>query len=222
VLAMPIIAAYASEPEWYVIGRAVEHHMLTHRSVTVTACISVLVPILLELYHSQTENASDRLLSALDRAMKKMRPPKITGQEMCFSYRSHRGPGNIPKDEKWHQHMTLEEHETTYDLVHWMLEWDNEDVAGFDSEKPSRLGTACYCEHAFTIVLYLAYKYGAQDPAQALLANVMIGGHSTARGAILGAILGAAHGNENLPFVDDLCALDAINQEVDALISTLP
>jgi ADP-ribosyl-[dinitrogen reductase] hydrolase len=221
VLAMPIIAAYANEPEWYVVGRAVEHHMLTHRSVTVTACISVLVPLLLELYHSTEENRADRLLAALDRAMKKMRPPKITGQEMCASYRAHHGPGGIPRDEKWQQHMVLEEHETTYDLVHRMLDWDDDDVAGFAAEKPSRLGTACYCEHAFTIVLYLAYKYGAHDSAKALLANVMIGGHSTARGAILGAILGAAHGNENIPFVEDLCALDAINQEVNALVSTL-
>ena len=53
------------------------------------------------------------------------------------------------------------------------------------------------------MVLYLAYKYGPDDPAKALLQNVMIGGHSTARGAVLGAILGAFH--KEIPFADGLC-----------------
>ena len=39
--------------------------------------------------------------------------------------------------------------------------------------------------------MFLAYKY-ADDPRKALLQNAMLGGHSTARGAVLGAILGAA------------------------------
>jgi ADP-ribosylglycohydrolase len=71
------------------------------------------------------------------------------------------------------------------------------------------------------VVLYLAYKYGTEDPKKALLQNAMIGGHSTARGAVLGAILGAAHGKERLPFLDDLCAKKAIDNEVSALIATL-
>lgn len=212
LMAIPIIAAYAHESEWYVTGRAVEHHMLTHRSVTVTASLAVLVPLLLELY-----NGSD-LKESLDRAMRKMRPPKITGREMADSYAHNKGPGNIPKHEKWLQHMVLDPDETTYDLVHRMLPWDDEDVAGFRDRDNSRLSTACYCEHALTIVLFLAYKYGVDDPAKALLQNVMIGGHSTARGAVLGAILGAAHGS--IPFADDLCAKQVIDKEVQDLIAT--
>jgi ADP-ribosyl-[dinitrogen reductase] hydrolase len=69
VMCIPIIAAYADEPESMVIGRAVEHHMLTHRSVTVTMVVSILVPLLLELYRGAD------LQEALDRAMVKMRRP---------------------------------------------------------------------------------------------------------------------------------------------------
>ena len=216
VMSVPIIAAYATEPEAVVIGRAVEHHMLTHRSVTVTATVSVLVPLLLQLYRGAD------LRESLDAAMEKMRPPKVTGTEMRNSYISNRGPGNIPKHEKWLQHMTLVENETTKDFVHRMIaECDNDEVvAGWGDQEYSRLSTACYCEQTFTVVLYLAYKY-ADDPRKCLLQNVMIGGHSTARGSILGAILGAAYGPDGLPFVNDLCAKDAITKEIDALVGTL-
>lgn len=213
-MAVPVIAAYAHESEWYVIGRAVEHHMLTHRSVTVTACVAVLVPILQELYRGAP------LRVTLDQAMRRMRPPKITGQEMALSYVSNKGPGAIPKHEKWLQHMVLDANETTCELVHRMLSWEDEDVAGLSSAGEARLATACYCEHAFTIVLFLAYKYGPDSPSKALLQNVMLGGHSTARGAVLGAILGAAHGE--IPFADQLCAKQAIDREVKALVATLP
>ena len=83
----------------------------------------------------------------------------------------------------------------------------------------SRLSTACYCEHGFNLVLYLAYKYGRDNPAKALLQNVMVGGHSTARGAILGAILGAYHGS--IPFADDLCAKSVVDKEVQDLVATV-
>ena len=215
VMCIPIIAAYSKEPDAFVIGRAVEHHMLTHRSVTVTAVVSVLVPLLLELYKGSG------LKEALDRAMDKMRPPRFTGREMCDSYVSHHGPGRIPKHEKWLQHMTTTD-ESTKDFVHRMVsEFDNdEDVAGWGDRPNSRLATACYCEQTFTVVLYLAYKYG-DDPEKALLANVMLGGHSTARGAVLGAILGAAHGAAHFPFVQDLCAKECASQEIADLIDTI-
>jgi ADP-ribosyl-[dinitrogen reductase] hydrolase len=215
VLAIPTIAAYAHEADWYVVGRAVEHHMLTHRSVTVTASLAVLVPLLLSLYRGTD------LRTTLDEYMSKMRPPKITGRALADSYVNHHGPGNIPPNEKWRQHMELDDSETTRNLVHRMLNWDDQDVAGFRDRECSRLSTACYCEHALTTVLYLAYKY-AEDPEMALLQNVRIGGHSTARGAVLGAILGAAHGVNAVPFVGELCAKESIDQEIAALISTIP
>ena len=224
VMCIPIIAAYSNEPEWYVIGRAVEHAHLTHRSITVTASISILVPLLLELYRQptpeSTEEGATLVREALDRAMEKMSPPKVTGREMRDSYVSHKGPGNIPKDIKWKQHMELDTSESTKDLVHRMLESDDEDVAGFGDRPDSRLSTACYCEHTMTVALYLAYKYAA-DPRKALLQNVMIGGHSTPRGAVVGAILGAAYGVDAVPFREDLCAKEAIEKEINDLVATV-
>jgi ADP-ribosylglycohydrolase len=72
------------------------------------------------------------------------------------------------------------------------------------------------------VVLYLAFKYGHEDPRKALLQNVMLGGHSTARGAILGAILGAAHGKDDMiPFIDELAAREQIEKEIEALVETI-
>jgi hypothetical protein len=45
---------------------------------------------------------------SLERLMCKMRPPnKCTGREMSDSYVTHKGPGKTPKQEKWLQHMEL-------------------------------------------------------------------------------------------------------------------
>ncbi|CAB9510785.1 ADP-ribosylglycohydrolase [Seminavis robusta] len=224
-MCIPMIVAYANEPEWYVMGRAVEHAHLTHKSITVTATLAILVPLLLELLRqpipATSEEAANNLRQALDRAMLKMSPPKITGREMRDSYVNNRGPGNIPKAQKWKQHMELDTSETTKEFIHRMLEVENdEDVAGFGEREASRLSTACYCEQTFTVVLFLAYKY-AHDPKKALLQNVMIGGHSTSRGMVLGAILGAAHGYEAIPFREDLCAKSSIEKEVTDLAATV-
>eukprot|EP00980_Cylindrotheca_fusiformis_P011026 scaffold2533_cov137-Cylindrotheca_fusiformis.AAC.14 len=216
VMSIPIMAAYANEPEAWVIGRAVEHHMLTHKSVTVTATVSVLAPLLLSLWKGA------ELKPTLDAAMEKLRPPKITGRELRDSYVGGGGPFKIPKDKKWKQHMELS-NESTKEFIHNLVATveDDEDAIGWGDKDDSRLSAACYCEQAFTGVLYLAYKYGTDDPKMALLQNARLGGHSTARGSVLGAILGAAHGKEALPFLDDLCAKDAIDNEINALVATI-
>ena len=65
--------------------------------------------------------------------------------------------------------------------------------------------TACYVEDSVPAVVYLALKYH-DDPENALIANTNLGGDNAARGAVLGALLGAAHGVENFPdrWVDGL------------------
>ena len=171
VMSIPIIAAYANEPTNTVIGRAVEHHMLTHRSIAVTSAVASLTPILMQLYRGGS------LREVLDEQMSKMKPPKMTGREQRDSYVANRGPGNIPKHEKWLQHMLVGA-ETTKEFVHRLLDEENdENVAGWGDRPDSRLSTACYCEQAFTIVLYLAYKY-ADHPKKALLQNAKLGGKS--------------------------------------------
>lgn len=61
-----------------------------------------------------------------------------------------------------------------------------------------RFSTACYVEHSIPAVIYLALKYH-HDPEKALIVNTNLGGDNVARGSILGALMGAAHGLEKFP-----------------------
>ena len=58
--------------------------------------------------------------------------------------------------------------------------------------------TACYIDSSFPALLFFAYKY-ADSPEQAILANANAGGENVARGSLLGALLGAAHGQGGFP-----------------------
>jgi len=73
-----------------------------------------------------------------------------------------------------------------------------------------RFSTACYVEDSVPAVVYLALKYH-DDPENALIANTNLGGDNAARGAVLGALLGAAHGIEKFP-----------DRWVDGLVHPLP
>ena len=61
-----------------------------------------------------------------------------------------------------------------------------------------RFSTACYVEDSVPAVIYLALKYH-HDPEKALIVNTNLGGDNAGRGAVLGALLGAAHGVEKFP-----------------------
>jgi len=55
-----------------------------------------------------------------------------------------------------------------------------------------------------------------------VLANANAGGENVARGALVGALLGAAHGTENFPdWSKELHEKDEINKEIDNFMSTL-
>ncbi|MBS0656875.1 MAG: ADP-ribosylglycohydrolase family protein [Verrucomicrobia bacterium] len=61
-----------------------------------------------------------------------------------------------------------------------------------------RVSSACYIEDAFPASLYLAWKYAADFEA-GLIANTNLGGDNCHRGAVLGALLGAAAGASRIP-----------------------
>lgn len=61
-----------------------------------------------------------------------------------------------------------------------------------------RLSPACYVEDAIPAIAYLALKY-PDDIAQALVVNTNLGGDNAGRGAVLGALLGAANGIAAIP-----------------------
>lgn len=82
--------------------------------------------------------------------------------------------------------------------------------------------TACYLDSSFPSMLHFAYKY-ADSPEQALLANANVGGENVARGAVLGAVMGAAHGVQGFPDAlrRGLLHHDAIAAEIDAFAAAL-
>ena len=60
------------------------------------------------------------------------------------------------------------------------------------------LSPACYVEDSVPAVIHLTRKY-AGEPEEGLVANTMVGGDNCYRGAVLGALLGAAHGPDGWP-----------------------
>jgi ADP-ribosylglycohydrolase len=80
---------------------------------------------------------------------------------------------------------------TKYPFLKWLEEAD-EIVVG------RRFSTACYVEESVPSVMYLALKY--HDASEGgLIANTNLGGDNAYRGAVLGALLGAANGIEAFP-----------------------
>ena len=61
-----------------------------------------------------------------------------------------------------------------------------------------RISTVCYVEESWPAVLYLLAKY-LEQPARALEVNTNLGGDNCYRGAVLGALLGAYHGEQAWP-----------------------
>ena len=59
-------------------------------------------------------------------------------------------------------------------------------------------GQACYIDRAFPASLYLAWKY-AEDFSAGLVSNTNAGGDNCHRGAVIGALLGAANGARAIP-----------------------
>ena len=78
-----------------------------------------------------------------------------------------------------------------YPFLKWLDEADELVVGG-------RFSTACYVEESVPSVIYLALKYH-DDPEGGLIANTNLGGDNAYRGAVLGALLGAANGIEAFP-----------------------
>ena len=81
------------------------------------------------------------------------------------------------------------------------------------------LSPACYIDQSFPSVLYLAARY-PNDFEAALVANTNVGGDNCHRGAVLGALLGAALGFEAIPkrWINGLSAHDELNDEIEQFV----
>lgn len=78
---------------------------------------------------------------------------------------------------------------------------------------------ACYIDSAYPAMLFFAYKYANSFEA-GILASANAGGENVARGSLLGALLGAAHGLQAFPSWSlELKNADAILAEIDSLVA---
>ncbi|CAM9869210.1 unnamed protein product [Choristocarpus tenellus] len=94
----------------------------------------------------------------------------------------------------------------------------NLDIFRSSIQQPDPMVT-CYMAASFPGLLHYAFKY-ADSPAEALLSSTNVGGENVARGALLGALMGAAHGLEGFPshLKDGLHDGRAIRQEIDDFV----
>ena len=83
-------------------------------------------------------------------------------------------------------------------------------------DHPEDPTSACPLNQSLPVALLLCYRY-ADSPEQAVLKNAMAGGASCGRGAIIGALLGAAHGQKKWPFwaTDGLIEREQIFEEME-------
>ena len=82
------------------------------------------------------------------------------------------------------------------------------------------LSPACYIEHSFPAVLYLAARY-ANDFEAALVANTNVGGDNCHRGALLGASVGAALGYQAIPerWIRGLRSRVELEEEIESFLA---
>jgi len=82
------------------------------------------------------------------------------------------------------------------------------------------ISPACYIEHSFPAVLYLAARY-PDDFEAALVANTNVGGDNCHRGALLGALLGAALGYRAIPerWIRGLRSHAELEEEIESFIA---
>ena len=77
---------------------------------------------------------------------------------------------------------------------------------------------ACYIDSSFPAMLFMVYKY-SDSVEKAILANANAGGENVARGSILGALVGAAHGMEQFPkWSHDLYQKEEIMSEINQFV----
>jgi ADP-ribosylglycohydrolase len=82
------------------------------------------------------------------------------------------------------------------------------------------LSPACYIQHSFPAVLYLAARY-PNDFEAAMIANTNVGGDNCHRGALLGAILGAALGYQAIParWIRGLQSRVELDEEIESFLA---
>jgi ADP-ribosyl-[dinitrogen reductase] hydrolase len=197
----PMVVSMLAESVYQGLGLAIEHQNLTHRSENVASALGVLTPLLGALLRGEDPG---RTISSYAPTVPM---PRVTGDALSAAYRSHNGPGNIPKLEMWRLHTGLTE--ASFDVDRLIRDHSEQEVVGH------LFSIACYPEHGLPLLLYFARKYNLEvEPT--LLANANAGGDNVHRGMILGLIVGAANDEIPLNLTQGLLAFEELEDEIAA------
>jgi ADP-ribosylglycohydrolase len=210
IAAIPLVALYISEPEAEATARVIEHQYLTHRSLNVSAMAVTLVPLLRKLV------AGADAATVVRKTLSRTHGPKWTGQALMNKYLEAKSPYNLEEDKTWLYHTAKAPEPFLVAAESAISRGDTDaDVIG----EKGLVSSACYTEHGMPAALYLALKYTG-DFRAAIVANTNVGGDNCTRGAILGAIMGAACGVEGIPadWLGGLAAREEISKEIDAFL----
>ena len=201
-----VLSLFCSEP-YQGLGLAITHQNLTHRSENVSSALGVLVPLLNALAKEKDEPTQ-----LLKTYASKVRLIKIKGEELSATYRAHKGPGNIPKDEMWKIHTTFSDE--YLDLDKMMVNYTDEELIG------KIFATACYPEHGLPLLMSLMYRNKANF-TESVLANANAGGDNVHRGMILGLLAGAS--SSQIPDELKTALLDykELQKEITAFVSLI-
>ncbi|KAL6078816.1 DUF608 domain-containing protein, variant 2 [Balamuthia mandrillaris] len=165
--------------------KALQHLRLTHRSQKLEGHVRIFVKLFYQLLTlSPSASSSSSLQAIMEEAILALNNLKHSSSSLLHSLRRRQSKEGRKKDAK-------EEEE------------EEEEMEDDDVEMVAKLGMACYIESSLSVVLHLAYKYalfgvsrgegeGARGLAGALIANTNAGGENCHRGAVLGAVMGAA------------------------------
>eukprot|EP00924_Labyrinthula_sp_SR-Ha-C_P010941 maker-scaffold_33-snap-gene-0.2-mRNA-1 protein AED:0.01 eAED:0.01 QI:94/1/1/1/1/1/3/309/431 len=219
---LPLIFAHINEPAPYLIARGIEIQQMTHKSLSVSAGYVLWVPFLQKIIHHKHSPDDDLnwFYELLDKLMSRTRAAKITPGQMFKTYANT--PEKIPKDEKWQQHLEFRE-ETMKEYVEAIIEESSQTDFNDNELLWKHLGPACYMEMATVTICFLLKKYVHLGFKKTLLANAKLGGHTTGRGVLLGAILGSLYGvggDKGVPqdWIDDLADPTQIEKEVQGVV----
>ena len=188
------------------LGLAVSHQQLTHRSENVSSALGVLIPLLHVLLKGEDPHET------ISEYAKRLPLIKIKGEELSKTYRAHKGPGNIPKDQMWKIHT---EFSYEYLDINGVLKANSDDkIIG------KLFATACYPEHGVPLMLCLLQRNNA-DFKSSLLTNANAGGDNVHRGMILGLLAGAS--NKEIPheLKSDLLAYNELKNEMRDFVNLI-
>lgn len=202
----PLVLSLLVKEPYQGIGLAITHQNLTHRSENVSSALSVLVPLLHDLI------AGDEPMATLKKYASRVRLIKIKGEELSSTYRAHKGPGNIPKDQMWKIHTEFSDEYLNIEKT--LSEHSDEEIIG------KIFATACYPEHGLPLLLCLLYRNRA-DFRASVLANANAGGDNVHRGMILGLLAGAASSQIPQELKTGLKAYEELKKEIGDFVRLL-